>query len=142
MVQVHVATELARIGRLVGEEITESDVEPETWAQAEAGRRISGVEYWEATQAMHAWSREVATWWEDHDLLITPTLACVPPRLGEVDVLPMVAFTLPFNVTGQPAISLPRHRTDAGPPVGVQLIGAFGREDVVLQASAQLSVDG
>lgn len=142
MVQVHVASELARIGRLVGEEITESDVEPETWAQAEAGRQIGGVEYWEATQAMHAWSRQVATWWEDHDLLITPTLACVPPRLGKASVIAMVAFTLLFNITGQPAISLPLHQTEDGLPVGVQLVGAFGREDVVLQASAQLSTAG
>jgi amidase len=138
MVNVHVAAELARLGRLVGEEITEADVEPETWAQAEAGRRVSAVEHWEATQAMHAWSRQVARWWQDHDLLVTPTMACVPPRLGEFDVLAMVAFTLPFNVTGQPAISLPVHETAAGLPVGAQLVGGYGREDQVLAASAQV----
>lgn len=137
MLAVHVASELDRIGALVGEDITEADVEPDTWAQAQAGRGVSGVQYWEATQAMHAWTRQVAAWWEDHDLLVTPTLACPPPRLGEVDVMAMVAFTLPFNVTGQPAISLPVHTTAGGLPVGAQLVGAYGREDLVIAASAQ-----
>ncbi len=137
MLEVHVASELARVGRLVGEEVTEGDVEPETWAMAEAGRRVDGVRYWEATEAMHAWSRQVAAWWQDHDLLVTPTLACTPPRLGEVDVMAMVSFTLPFNITGQPAISLPVHRTAGGLPVGAQLVGAAGREDQVLAAATQ-----
>jgi len=138
MLSVHVASELARVGRLVGEAVTEDDVEPDTWAQAEAGRAVDAVTYWEAIEAMHAWSRQVAGWCADHDLLVTPTMASPPPRLGEVDVMAMVAFTLPFNVTGQPAISLPVHRTTSGLPVGAQLVGAFGREDVVLAASAQV----
>ncbi len=138
MVNVHVASELARIGRLVGEEITEADVEPNTWAQAEAGRAVDAVTYWEAVEAMHAWSRRVAVWWEDHDLLVTPTMGTVPPKLGEAEVFAMVAFALPFNVTGQPAISLPVHTTGTGLPVGAQLIGAYGREDQVIAASAQV----
>ncbi len=139
MVNVHVASELARIGRLVGEEITEADVEPNTWAQAEAGRAVDAVTYWEAIEAMHAWSRRVAVWWEDHDLLVTPTMGTVPPKLGEAEVFAMVAFALPFNVTGQPAISLPVHTTGAGLPVGAQLVGAYGREDQVIAASAQVA---
>lgn len=137
MLQVHVASELDRIGRLVGERVTETDVEPLTWEQAEAGRGIGGVAYWEATQAMHEWSRRLAEWWQDHDLLVTPTMATLPPRIGEDRVLAMVAFTLPFNISGQPAISLPVHQTAAGLAVGAQLVGAFGREDQVIAASAQ-----
>jgi amidase len=54
-------------------------------------------------------------------------------RAGEI-----VAFAQPFNVTGQPAISLPLHWTDDGLPVGVQLVAAPGREDVLLQVAGQL----
>ena len=48
------------------------------------------------------------------------------------------ALTLPFNLTGQPAISLPLHWTPEGHPVGVQLVAAMGREDLLLQVSSQL----
>ncbi len=88
---------------------------------------------------MHSWSRRVSAWWEDHDLLVTPSMATTPPRLGDDDVFGMVAFSLPFNVTGQPAISLPVHATREGLPVGAQLVGAYGREDLVIAASAQAS---
>ena len=52
--------------------------------------------------------------------------------------MPYGAFTLPFNITGQPAISLPARLTADGLPVGAQLVAAYGREDVLLQAAAQL----
>jgi len=50
----------------------------------------------------------------------------------------LVAFTAPFDVTGQPAISLPLHWNDDGLPIGVQLVAAYGREDVLLRVGAQL----
>ena len=90
-------------------------------------------------------------WWaEGFDLLLTPTIPEPPPRLGEFDATPtdplhgfarggaFVAFTLPFNVTGQPAISLPLHWSSDGLPIGVQLVAAYGREDVLIRVAAQL----
>ena len=47
-------------------------------------------------------------------------------------------FTPPFNVTGQPAISLPLHWNGDGLPIGVQLVAAYGREDVLIRVAAQL----
>ena len=58
-------------------------------------------------------------------------------RTGE-----LLRFTIPFNVTGQPAISLPLHWNHEGLPIGVQLVAAFGREDVLLRVAAQLEADG
>ena len=96
-------------------------------------------------------AREVAGWWtEGHDLLLTPTIAEPPPPLGTFDSPPdnplhglfraaeVVPFTPPFNVTGQPAISLPLHWNADGLPIGVQLVAAFGREDLLLRVAAQL----
>ena len=51
-----------------------------------------------------------------------------------------VPFTPPFNSSGQPAISLPLHWNDAGLPIGVQLVAAYGREDVLLRVAAQLEL--
>ena len=94
----------------------------------------------------------IAGWWEaGHDLLLTPTMAEPPPSSGVLDdtrpttrwtpstaPCPSGAFTALFNATGQPAISLPLYWTDDGLPVGVQLVAAYGREDLLLRVAAQL----
>src|SRR5262249_54431976 len=89
-----------------------------------------------------------ATWWDDHDLLLTPTLGEPPvplgtfhtpddPILGFIKAGEFVPFTPEFNVTGQPAISLPMHWTTSGLPVGIQLVAAYGREDCPLRTAPQ-----
>jgi amidase len=136
-----------KIGRALGPE----DVEGITWAVAEMGRGISAAQYIAAVTHNHAHSRRVLAWWESgFDLLLTPTCASPPPPLGHFEApsgnalegfaraIPFSVFTSPFNVTGQPAISLPLHWSDAGLPVGVQLVAATGREDVLLRIAAQL----
>jgi amidase len=138
--EVHIATELARVGRIVGRELTEDDVEPITWELAEAGRAIDAVTYWEATEGLRTWARRVTGWWTDHDLLVTPTVAAPPAPLGEVDGQPLSAFTLQFNVTGQPAMSVPGATSPDGLPVGAQLVGAYSREDLVI-AAASVALD-
>jgi amidase len=52
--------------------------------------------------------------------------------------VPYAVFTAGFNATGQPAISLPLHWTDAGLPIGVQLVGDMGREDLLIRVASQL----
>ena len=67
------------------------------------------------------------------ELAPTKSDASVSDRMGS-----LVTFAIPFDVTGQPAISLPLHWTDLNLPIGVQLAAAYGREDVLLRVSAQL----
>ena len=91
-------------------------------------------------------TRRLAAWWDGWDLLLTPTLGGPPPRLGELlnpeggaaRVAQLVPYTTHFNVTGQPAISLPLQWNDDGLPIGVQLAAAYGREDLLLRVAAQL----
>ena len=137
--------------RRTGEEVTEADVEPLTWALADLGRSSTAAQWLWAREWLQANTREVASWWTDgFDLLLTPTIAEPPPPLGTFDSPPdnplhglfraaeLVPFTPPFNVSGQPGISLPMHWNDDGLPIGVQLVAAFGREDLLLRVASQL----
>jgi len=148
---VGAAMNLAAYGDLLGRPLTESEVEPMNWAQAEFARRMTGVDYAASLAAVADFRRRCLSWWADgFDLLVTPTTAQVSPFIGEhlndpgSPMEPLrraaewVAFTPAFNTSGQPAISLPLHRTTSGLPVGVQLVADYGREDLLLSVAAQL----
>jgi amidase len=146
---VAVAGDLARWAARTGVTLTADDVEPGNLFLGEVGNSVTGVEYARAIEQMQTWSRRVAAWWDDHDILVTPTSPEPPVRLGVLaptnsdplvgaHMASLVTFAIPFDVTGQPAISLPLHWTDDGLPIGVQLVAAYGREDVLLRISAQL----
>jgi amidase len=149
-VAVVVLRELQRFGELIGRPIAEEDVEPQTWAYAELGRGVTGVQYAAGVDDIRTRAREIERWWDedDWDLLLTPTLPVQAPPLGlfrptkedPFSSLGMNAsmYTVPFNVSGQPAISLPLHSAADGMPIGVQLAAAYGREDVLLRVAAQL----
>jgi len=136
---------------LVGKEITETDVEPLTWALAESGRTVTGAQFREAVRQMEEVGRQGAEWWTSgFDLLLTPTLGEPPLPLGTLDPQPdnplhgylraaeFVPFTAQFNVTGQPGISLPLYWNAEDLPIGSQLVAAYGREDLLLRVAAQL----
>jgi amidase len=144
-----IARDLDRWAARTGDPIGPDDVEPWNWTLAELGRSVSGTDYLAALETMQAGSRRLAAWWKYHDVLVTPTLGAQPPRLGTIspdrsldEVLPVVArltqFLTPFNATGQPAISLPLGVAADGLPIGVQLVAAYGREDVLVRVAAQL----
>lgn len=147
---------IERIAEQLGREITVDDVELHDWAQAEFAKLFSAVDYAKAQAANVAFRRAVQQWWAgEHDkgpfdLLLTPTLAEPPLPLGQFANDPQqpmaplvragqyVAFTPQFNSSGQPAISLPLVWNAAGLPVGVQLVAAYGREDLLIRVAAQL----
>ncbi|MGY6500643.1 MAG: amidase [Acidimicrobiales bacterium] len=137
----HVASELDRLSGIVGVEITADDVEEETWGLAQLGRATSAPQLVAATHALHRWSRRCASWWSEEagiDLLVTPTAPTSAPLLGHVDVSGTVAYTVPVNVTGQPAISLPLHTAADGMPMGVQIVAPTAREDLLVRLGSQL----
>ncbi len=147
---VNTRLHLLWLGEILGRPVTPDDVEPLTWAMASAADDLGAADYAQAIQASARFTRQLAQFWESHDLLLTPTLGEPPPRIGELEppadnpfgtqtrTASLVPFTTHFNVTGQPAISLPLYVNAAGLPIGVQLVAAYGREDLLIQVSAQL----
>ncbi len=143
---------LRTLAGLLGRPVRQDDVEPYLWTLAGLDwPAVTAEDYLEAAEWRQGWAVRVASWWAGgFDLLVTPTLCEPPALLSElvVDALhpwdllerigPHMAFTEPFNVTGQPAISLPLHWTAEGLPVGVQLVAAIGREDLLLRVASQL----
>jgi amidase len=148
---VSTAKDLLDLAALLGRPVTADDVEPYTWATAEHAKRYSGADYLLASEVQQEYAGRVARWWASgYDLLLTPTSTEPPPPLDELRPDPakplrigrrfgaISTFTLPWNVTGQPAISLPLHWTPEGLPVGVQLVADTGREDLLIRIAAQL----
>jgi Asp-tRNA(Asn)/Glu-tRNA(Gln) amidotransferase A subunit family amidase len=85
----------------------------------------------------------------DADLWVTPTVPILPPKVGSVRrddppartfaaLAPLGAFTAPFNISGQPAATLPAAVSSSGLPIGVQLVGRLYDDATVLGASRQL----
>jgi amidase len=120
----------------------------------EIGRQVPGTQYLAALEAYNDYTRSVAAWWEGgFDLLVTPMISAPPPKVGEMKpdaANPMdafirsgslLSFAIPFNVTGQPAISLPLHWNADGLPIGVQLVAAMGREDLLIRVASQLEAE-
>jgi amidase len=133
---------------LLGRPIGADEIEPRNLAHRQAGKALDAVAYLRARQWIGLWTRRMAHWWTDHDLLLTPTLGGPPPELGWFTadgpeeegrrIAGFIPYTAQFNMTGQPAVSLPLHATPGGLPVGVQLVAAYGREDVLIRVASQL----
>ncbi|MDR0673742.1 MAG: amidase [Zoogloeaceae bacterium] len=105
---------------------------------AEQGRQIGATRYLAAVQAREAFTRTLNLFFEKWDLLLTPTTAAPAPPVEQGALAPRSAtspFTYPFNLTRQPAASAPIGFTANGLPVGLQIVGARYRDDLVLRAA-------
>ena len=107
---------------------------PDVLARLQAAARVTGAAYVRAVADRRRIEEEVARAMRGLDAILLPTTAAVAPLIEpNVDTLPLVRFTRPFNLTGQPVFSLPA--PVLGLPVGIQVVGHFGR-DVELAAVA------
>jgi amidase len=123
--------------------------EPMNRVLIDAGDEMKAVDYVNATQALRGWARRIVAFWDEFDLVLTPTLAQPPPPVGALmdpddpwgnfdKAWKFTPFTQVANVTGLPAVSVPLFWTEAGLPIGTQLIGRPAAEATLLRVSAQL----
>ncbi|MEO8628384.1 MAG: amidase [Betaproteobacteria bacterium] len=133
-----------------GRAAREEDVERITWLTAKMGEKITAADYARAMQTAHRLSRQMAAFHADWDVLLTPGLGMLPPKLGWIDmmmddvdeywrrVFTFSPFTVWFNITGQPAVMLPLDQSKTGLPIATQLVGRYGDEATLFRLSAQL----
>jgi amidase len=128
----------------------DDEIEPLSRAVYEHARGMSSVAYLGAVAQLQAVARGIVAFFAEYDLLLTPALGERPVQLGEIDGCgddPMTdlersgrftPFTSLFNVTGQPAITVPLGFGDDGLPTAVHLVAKPLGEDTLLQVAAQM----
>jgi amidase len=132
--------------RLHGRSVDPDLLEPATRSWLIESPPVGLVDYLEAIEGLSACTRRILRSWPDDEVLLTPTLTRLPAPVGSMrsqagvtdDAMRFSVLVRLWNVTGQPAISLPLHVTPEGIPVGVQLVGPPGRDDLVIALAAQL----
>ena len=149
IVSVGVASQVglreAALGRSAGPE----DLEPINRRNAADGKRVSGIDYHRARDVLHGASRSLGAFMRDYDAILSPTMAFAPPRLGLLSLSQPYAdfvgpatlasaFTALFNITGQPAMSVPLHWSESGLPIGVQFAARLGDEATLFRLATQL----
>jgi aspartyl-tRNA(Asn)/glutamyl-tRNA(Gln) amidotransferase subunit A len=116
------------------------DFGADVFKRLRAGADTSAADYAQAKRRQVELTRALELWFEDVDVLVTPTTRVVAPRVGE-DAVAMArhltAFTAPFNLTGFPAISIPCGFTRERLPIGLQLIARPWQEALLLQVAHQ-----
>ena len=135
--------------RDLGRAVTENDLEPIIWERYQSSRNYTAEQLWNAQQRIQITAKKIALLQLDYDLLLSPTLATPPVKLGklslsqdnaayEKEAISASAFTMLYNATGQPAMSVPLHWTPDGLPVGVMFAGRYGEESLLFQLAGQL----
>ena len=150
VIECHTAETLDLGHPLEQRALREDEVEAVTWLFAEAGRRHSPTDYIRAVNWIHEVGRKLAGFFERFDLYATPTLAQPPVPLGTIDMAKgdlegfvdaaaaFSPFTALFNISGQPAASIPLHWNREGLPIGVQLAARFGEEATLIRVASRL----
>jgi len=166
-----VSQEFAFAEEMTGITARRTDVEESTWLCRALGRSFSAAELSVTLERLHRATRQIAEFFVTYDILLTPSLATLPPRHGELHPKGLEAtlqrlaarlglgrylrygpllrqaadrafrfmpFSPIWNVTGQPAASLPLHWSAGGLPVGVQAVARFGEETTLLSFAAQM----
>jgi amidase len=136
----------------VGRTPSEQNLEATSWATYRYGNSLKASELLQALDVYARVSRMVGQFFQNYDLLLTPTIAHLPAPLGELNanapgvtaeqwtmqLFTYTPFTLLYNVTGQPAMSVPLAWSREGLPIGMQFAGRFAAEAKLFRLAAQL----
>ena len=132
-------------------ELDPDRIEPHNRASLQAGLDLDSLAFSRSLMDLQRLTRGLLARFDDEfDLLVTPTMAIEPPPVGllaqvhaepdfpPMDIVAMAAFTALFNITGQPAVSLPLHVSASGLPIGVQIVAGAFRDGQLIRVASQI----
>ncbi len=144
------AAEMQRTIERVGREPEPDELEPLTWASLKYGRRTTGQEVMWGFQERRILCSKILELFETVDVFLSPVMGTPPPPIGYIDPVRLeprevnrrqgevFPFTPPFNMTGQPSLSLPLAWSASGLPIGMMFSGRYGDEATLLRLAGQL----
>ena len=147
------AAAIRRTLALKGRDLQQGDIEGVSRGALHYAASISGADYVDALAKIHAYGRELATFFDGFDVLLTPTLAEPPAKIGRFNhttedyvqyrrgpdgIFAYSPFTAAFNASGQPAMSVPLGMSPEGLPIGVHFAAAQGRDGLLMSLAADL----
>ena len=150
IVGAHVLVDLENRAAEIGRALSDDMVEHAVARRASYGAELSAADYARALMEIQRIGRAAGEFFEGVDVYVTPTLAKVPQPLGTFDadsedvdefqrrVWEFIPFTAVWNITGQPAMSVPIYWTDSGEPVGVQFAARLGSEVTLVSLASQI----
>ncbi len=146
------AMKVAAHEKELGRPVTSGELEPINWQRLQRGKSVTAVDYAKARKAFHLGARAMAEFQRRYDVILSPTMATLPAKLGVLALTNDIAtfhqeatgasaFTMLYNGTGQPAMSVPLHWSTKGLPVGVMFASRFGDEATLYRLAAQLEAE-
>lgn len=144
------AANIDTISHVMGSPVTDTMLEPLSWAFFEKGKRVTAAQYLNSVSVMQKIHRDIALFQKDYDVMLSSVLSTPPAPLGTFDPneKDLMAFwkkaaayspyTAITNATGQPAMSVPLCWNEQNLPIGMHFTAPFGDEATLFRLAAQL----
>ena len=144
------AADMVRWAERLGHEPEADELEPLTWAIVKAGGRVTGAEAMLSMRSRRLWGRRILEFFETWDVYLTPVMGMPPPPVGWIDPVRLeprevnrrqaqaFGFTPPFNVSGQPSMSVPLAWSASGLPIGMMFTARYADEATLFRLAGQL----
>jgi amidase len=150
MLAANFAAEMQHVVARVGREPGDGELGQLARRAYDSGKRVSGADALVAIQRVHALCWQILEQFQGFDVFVSPVLGTLPPRTDDLDPVATelktfdkrtavsFPFTAPFNMTGQPSISLPLAQSHSGLPIGMMFTARYGDEATLFRLAAQL----
>jgi amidase len=136
--------------KVLGREPSPEDMETLAWVSYKGSRKLTASQVGEGLQNLRIGCREVLAAWRDFDVLLSPVTLAPPPKIGHLDPVNLdpkefnrrqsfvFGYTPPYNMTGQPSLSLPLGLSSDGLPIGMMFTARIADEATLYRLAAQL----